>query len=87
MAYSIYKHHIFLKYFLILLKGVFLKDISFAMAISLIIPMLVLGFISLIFAAWMFRKKSWIDLENSCDIIPKNLLSQRDKMFIQKISK
>ena len=46
-----------LKYFLILLKGVFLKDISFAMAISLIIPMLVLGFISLIFAAWMFRKK------------------------------
>jgi ABC-2 type transport system permease protein len=42
---------------LILLKGVFLKDISFAMAISLIIPMLVLGFISLIFAAWMFRKK------------------------------
>jgi ABC-2 type transport system permease protein len=46
-----------LKYFLILLKGVFLKDISFDMAISLIIPMLALGFISLIFASWMFRKK------------------------------
>jgi ABC-2 type transport system permease protein len=46
-----------LKYFLILLKGVFLKDISFDMAISLIVPMLALGFISLIFASWMFRKK------------------------------
>jgi ABC-2 type transport system permease protein len=46
-----------LKYFLILLKGVFLKDISFAMAISLILPMLALGFVSLIFASWMFRKK------------------------------
>lgn len=46
-----------LKYFLILLKGVFLKDITFDMAISLIIPMLALGLISLIFASWMFRKK------------------------------
>jgi ABC-2 type transport system permease protein len=46
-----------LKYFLILLKGVFLKDISFDMASSLIIPMLVLGFVSLILASWMFRKK------------------------------
>jgi ABC-2 type transport system permease protein len=46
-----------LKYFLILLKGVFLKDISFDMAISLIVPMLALGFVSLIFASWMFRKK------------------------------
>ena len=46
-----------LKYFLILLKGVFLKDINFDMAISLIVSMLALGFISLIFASWMFRKK------------------------------
>lgn len=46
-----------LKYFLVLLKGVFLKDISFDMAISLIVPMLALGFISLFFASWMFRKK------------------------------
>jgi ABC-2 type transport system permease protein len=46
-----------LKYFLILLKGVFLKDISFTMTISLILPMLALGFVSLIFAFWMFRKK------------------------------
>ena len=46
-----------LKYFLILLKGVFLKDISFHMAISLILPMLTLGFLSLFFASWMFRKK------------------------------
>jgi len=46
-----------LKYFLLLLKGVFLKDISFDIAIELIIPMLALGVISLIFASWMFRKK------------------------------
>ncbi len=46
-----------LKYFLILLKGVFLKDISFDMAISLIVPMLALGFVSLFFASWMFKKK------------------------------
>jgi len=45
-----------LKYFLILLKGVFLKDISFLMAIKLIIPMLLLGLSSLIVASWMFRR-------------------------------
>lgn len=46
-----------LKYFLILLKGVFLKDISFETAQGLIIPMLLLGFSSLFLASWMFRKK------------------------------
>ncbi len=46
-----------LKYFLILLKGVFLKDIGFDIAFTLIIPMLILGFISLAGATWMFRKK------------------------------
>ena len=46
-----------LKYFLILLKGVFLKDIGFDIAIELIIPMLILGFFSLIAASFMFRKK------------------------------
>jgi ABC-2 type transport system permease protein len=46
-----------LKYFLILLKGVFLKDISLRVAIGLIIPMLLLGFTSLAFASWFFRKK------------------------------
>ena len=46
-----------LKYFLVLLKGVFLKDISFDIALGLIIPMLLLGFSSLLFASWMFRKK------------------------------
>ncbi len=46
-----------LKYFLILLKGVFLKNISFNIALGLIIPMLVLGFVFLFFASWMFRKK------------------------------
>ncbi|MEA3490580.1 MAG: ABC transporter permease [Campylobacterota bacterium] len=46
-----------LKYFLILLKGVFLKDISFLIALELIIPMLLLGFISLLLASWMFRRR------------------------------
>lgn len=46
-----------LKYFLLLLKGVFLKDISFEIAIELIAPMFALGVISLLFASWMFRKK------------------------------
>ncbi|MCW8822433.1 MAG: ABC transporter permease [Sulfurovum sp.] len=46
-----------LKYFLVLLKGVFLKNISFSIALGLIIPMLALGFTSLIFASWMFRHK------------------------------
>lgn len=46
-----------LKYFLVLLKGVFLKNISFGIALELIIPMLALGFLSLFFASWMFRHK------------------------------
>ena len=46
-----------LKYFLILLKGVFLKDISFEVALELIIPMLALGFVSLFLASWMFRRR------------------------------
>ena len=46
-----------LKYFLILLKGVFLKDISLDTAIGLVTPMFLLGFVSLLFASWMFRKK------------------------------
>lgn len=46
-----------LKYFLILLKGVFLKDISFDVALELIIPMLALGFVSLFLASWMFRRR------------------------------
>lgn len=46
-----------LKYFLVLLKGVYLKDIGFDIALELIVPMLVLGFISLGAATWMFRKK------------------------------
>ena len=46
-----------LKYFLILLKGVFLKDISLDSAIELVTPMFLLGFVSLLFASWMFRKK------------------------------
>jgi ABC-2 type transport system permease protein len=46
-----------LKYFLVLLKGVFLKDISFSIALEQIVPMLALGLSALIFASWMFRRK------------------------------
>lgn len=46
-----------LKYFLVLLKGVFLKDIGLGVAIEQIVPMLILGLISLSVASWMFRKK------------------------------
>lgn len=46
-----------LKYFLVLLKGVFLKDIGFNIAFELILPMLGLGMLSLLGATWMFRKK------------------------------
>lgn len=46
-----------LKYFLILLKGLFLKDIGWDIAMELIVPMLLLGLISVIGATWMFRKK------------------------------
>ncbi|RXJ87584.1 ABC transporter permease [Arcobacter sp. CECT 8985] len=46
-----------LKYFLILLKGIFLKDMSFQIAISLIWPMLLYGVITLFIAGYFFRKK------------------------------
>lgn len=46
-----------LKYFLIVLKGVFLKDISWDIAIWEIIPMIALGLITLIIATWFFKKK------------------------------
>jgi ABC-2 type transport system permease protein len=46
-----------LKYFLVLLKGVFLKDISWSVALELIVPMLLLGATSLSFASWLFRKR------------------------------
>lgn len=46
-----------LKYFLILLKGIFLKDIGFDIAISLIWPMLLYGIVTLFVASWFFRKK------------------------------
>lgn len=46
-----------LKYFLILLKGVFLKDISWAVAIWEILPMIALGVVTLSIATWFFKKK------------------------------
>jgi ABC-2 type transport system permease protein len=46
-----------LKYFLILLKGVFLKDISWEIAIWEILPMIALGVVTLIIATWFFKKK------------------------------
>lgn len=46
-----------LKYFLILLKGLFLKDISLEIAFEFIWPMLLLGTASIFTASWFFRKK------------------------------
>ncbi|RXJ81916.1 ABC transporter permease [Arcobacter sp. F2176] len=46
-----------LKYFLILLKGLFLKDISWEIAIWEILPMIALGVVTLIIATWFFKKK------------------------------
>ncbi len=45
-----------LKYFLVLIKGVYLKNISLSNALGLIWPMLLLGCGSLGFASWFFRK-------------------------------
>ncbi len=46
-----------LKYFLIVLKGVFLKDISWDIAIWEIVPMIALGVVTLSIATWFFKKK------------------------------
>lgn len=46
-----------LKYFLILIKGVYLKDISWEVALNQIIPMLLIGILTLIIATWFFKKK------------------------------
>ena len=47
-----------LKYYLILIKGVFLKDISWAIAWSQIVPMFCLGVISMSVALIFFRRRS-----------------------------
>ncbi len=46
-----------LKYFLLIIKGSFLKSIGWDVALELILPMLWLGIGSLLVASWMFRKK------------------------------
>lgn len=46
-----------LKYYLILIKGVFLKDISFELALPLIIPMFLLGLASMGVAMLFFKRK------------------------------
>ncbi|MGB5918006.1 ABC transporter permease [Arcobacter sp.] len=52
-----FTNFIALKYFLILLKGLFLKDISWEIAIWEILPMIALGVVTLIIATWFFKKK------------------------------
>ncbi|ATB69927.1 ABC transporter, ATP-binding subunit, PltJ-like [Sulfurospirillum diekertiae] len=47
-----------LKYYLVLIKGVFLKDISWEIAWSQIVPMLFLGIISMSIAMIFFRRRS-----------------------------
>lgn len=51
-------HFIPLKYYLVLIKGVFLKDISFAMALPELIPMFLLGIVSMSVAMYFFRMKT-----------------------------
>lgn len=46
-----------LKYYLELIKGIFLKDISFEIALSYLIPMFLFGVISLFVAMIFFKKK------------------------------
>ncbi|MDR0407629.1 MAG: ABC transporter permease [Campylobacteraceae bacterium] len=47
-----------LKYYIILIKGVFLKDISFAVAVPLLLKILLLGIVSLSAALVLFKKKT-----------------------------
>ncbi|MDR1284843.1 MAG: ABC transporter permease [Campylobacteraceae bacterium] len=47
-----------LKYYIILIKGVFLKDISFAIAMPLLIKMFLMGSVSLVAALILFKKKT-----------------------------
>jgi ABC-2 type transport system permease protein len=46
-----------LKYFLVITKGVFLKNMSLMVAFEYIWPMLLLGVLSLSVASWFFQKK------------------------------
>jgi ABC-2 type transport system permease protein len=46
-----------LKYYITLVKGIFLKDISFAVAFPLLVKMFLLGIVSLSAALILFRKK------------------------------
>ncbi|MFT7861082.1 MAG: ABC transporter permease [Sulfurimonas sp.] len=47
-----------LKYYLLIIKGVFLKDISWSEGIELLIPMIVLGLVFMAVAMLFFRKHS-----------------------------
>ncbi|RXJ66491.1 hypothetical protein CRV08_12795 [Halarcobacter ebronensis] len=52
-----YTDFVALKYFLILIKGVYLKDITWDIAILQIVPMIILGVVTLTIATWFFKKK------------------------------
>lgn len=47
-----------LKYYLVLIKGVFLKDISFSIAITQLLPMFLLGIISIVTTIFFFKKQT-----------------------------
>lgn len=47
-----------LKYYLVLIKGVFLKDISFGIAITQLLPMFLLGIISIVTTIFFFKKQT-----------------------------
>jgi len=46
------------RHFVEVVKGVFLKDASFARVLSLVLPLVVIGFVNLSLAAMMFRRKA-----------------------------
>ena len=46
-----------LRYFLVIMKGIFLKDMTWSVAFQNLYPLLILTVLSLLFAGWFFKKK------------------------------
>ena len=46
-----------LRYFLVIIRGIFLKAMPFGVALENLLPLVALTVISLLFAGWFFKKK------------------------------
>ena len=46
-----------LRYFLVIMKGIFLKNMTWNVAFQNLYPLVILTFLSLLFAGWFFKKK------------------------------